>query len=88
MSKALSFDLRVRVPAAVAAGGGRPTGRPRSDRGECRQRKPMADEGMRTRRSPPKGVGRRSDRIEADHDVVLAALAPDRGVIPSIEFQT
>ncbi len=79
MSKALSVDLRVRVLAAVAAGA---THREAADRfgvsaaSVSRWRKREREQGD----PRPKALGgdRRSDRIEAHHEAVMAALGPGR----------
>lgn len=79
MSRALSVDLRVRVLGAVAAGA---THREAAERfglsaaSVSRWRKRERDQGD----PRPKALGgdRRSDRIEAHHDAVMAALGPDR----------
>jgi transposase len=79
MSKALSLDLRVRVLAAVRAGA---THREAADRfgvsaaSVSRWRTRERDQGD----ARPKALGgdRRSGRIEAHHEAVMAALGPDR----------
>lgn len=79
MSKALSVDLRVRALGAVAAGA---THREAADRfgvspaSVSRWRKRKREQGD----PHPKALGgdRRSDRIEAHREAVLAALGPDR----------
>jgi transposase len=78
MSKALSLDLRVRVLAAVHAGA---THRQAADRfgvsaaSVSRWRTREREQGD----ARPKALGgdRRSKRIEARHEVVMAALGPD-----------
>ena len=77
MSKALSLDLRVRVLAAVEAGAthreaGLRFGVSPSSVSRWGQRKREEGEPR------PKALGgdRRSGRIEAHHDAVLAALGP------------
>jgi transposase len=77
MSKALSVDLRVRVLGSVAAGA---THREAADRfgvsaaSVSRWRKLEREQGD----PRPKALGgdRRSDRIEAHHKAVMAALGP------------
>jgi transposase len=77
MSRALSVDLRVRVLGAVAAGA---THREAADRfgvsaaSVSRWRKRERDQGD----PRPKRLGgdRRSDRIEAHHELVMTALGP------------
>jgi transposase len=79
MSKALSLDLRVRVLAAVQAGA---THREAADRfgvsaaSVSRWRTRERDQGD----ARPKTLGgdRRSGRIEAHHEAVMAALGPNR----------
>ena len=79
MSKALSLDLRVRVLAAVQAGA---THREAADRfgvsaaSVSRWRTRERNQGV----ARPKALGgdRRSGRIEAHHEAVMAALGPDR----------
>jgi transposase len=79
MSRALSVDLRVRVLGAVAAGA---THREAADRfgvsaaSVSRWRKRERNEGDPS----PKALGgdRRSNRIEAHHAAVIAALGPGR----------
>lgn len=79
MSRMLSVDLRVRVLRAVAAGA---THREAADRfgvsaaSVSRWRKRERDQGD----PRPKALGgdRRSDRIEAHHEAVMAALGPGR----------
>ena len=79
MSKALSVDLRVRVLAAVAAGA---THREAAERfgvsaaSVSRWRKREREQGD----PRPKALGgdRRSGRIEAHREAVMAALGPDR----------
>ena len=79
MSKALSLDLRVRVLAAVAGG---MTHRAAGERfgvsaaSVSRWRTRERDQGD----ARPKALGgdRKSHRIEAHRDAVLAALGPDR----------
>jgi len=79
MSKALSFDLRVRVLSAVAAGA---THRAAAERfgvsaaSVSRWRKRKAEQG--NPRSKALGGERRSGRIEAHHEAVEAALGPGR----------
>lgn len=78
MSKALSLDLRVRVLAAVRAGA---THRRAAERfgvsaaSVSRWRTREREQGD----ARPKALGgdRRSKRIEACHEVVMAALGPD-----------
>lgn len=76
MSRALSVDLRVRVLGAVAAGA---THREAAERfgvsaaSVSRWRKRERDQG-----DPRLGGDRRSGRIEAHHDAVIAALGPGR----------
>lgn len=79
MSKALSVDLRVRVLAAVAAGASHREAAERFglsaasvSRWRARERELGAPN--------PRALGgdRRSDRIEAHHEILLAALGPDR----------
>jgi transposase len=79
MSKALSVDLRVRVLAAVAAG---------ATHREAAERFGVSAASVSRWRSRerelgaprPKALGgdRRSDRIEAHHQIVLEALGPER----------
>jgi transposase len=79
MSRSLSIDLRVRVLAAVAAGA---THRAAAERfgvsaaSVSRWRNRARDQGD----PRPKALGgdRRSDRIEAHHEAVMAALGPGR----------
>jgi transposase len=79
MSKALSLDLRVRVLAAVAGG---MTHRAAGERfgvsaaSVSRWRTREREQGH----ARPKALGgdRRSQRIDAHKDTVLAALGPDR----------
>lgn len=79
MSRALSVDLRVRVLGAVAAGA---THRDAADRfgvsaaSVSRWRQRERDQGD----PHPKALGgdRRSDRIEAHHEAVMAALGAGR----------
>jgi transposase len=79
MSKALSVDLRVRVLTAVGAGA---THRVAADRfgvspaSVSRWRKREREQGD----PRPKALGgdRRSDRIEAHSEAVMAALGPGR----------
>src|SRR4051794_32480740 len=79
MSKALSVDLRVRVLTAVGAGA---THRAAADRfgvspaSVSRWRKREREQGDPC----PKALGgdRRSDRIEAHSEAVMAALGPGR----------
>jgi transposase len=79
MSRALSVDLRVRVLGAVAAGA---THREAADRfgvsaaSVSRWRKRERELG--DARPGPLGGDRRSDRIEAHHAAVVAALGPGR----------
>jgi len=79
MSRALSVDLRVRVLGAVTAGS---THREAADRfgvsaaSVSRWRRLARDQG--DPRPGPLGGDRRSDRIEAHHEAVLAALGPGR----------
>ena len=78
MSKALSLDLRVRVLAAVAQG---QTHREAAERfgvsaaSVSRWRTREREQGD----ARPKALGgdRRSGRIEAHHDAIVAALGPD-----------
>ena len=78
MSKALSLDLRVRVLAAVAQG---QTHREAAERfgvsaaSVSRWRTREREQGD----ASPKALGgdRRSGRIEAHHDAIMAALGPD-----------
>ena len=77
MSKALSLDLRVRVLAAVEAGA---THREAGERFGVSPAS-VSRWGQRKREEGeprPKALGgdRRSGRIEAHHDAVLAALGP------------
>ena len=79
MSKALSVDLRVRVLAAVAAGASHSAAAERfgvSAASVSRWRKREREQGD----PRPKALGgdRRSDRIEAHHEAVMAALGPNR----------
>jgi transposase len=79
MSKALSIDLRIRVLAAVAAGA---THREAGERfgvsaaSVSRWRNREREQGD----ARPKALGgdRRSGRIEAHKDVVMAALGPEK----------
>jgi transposase len=73
MSKALSLDLRVRVLAAVHAGA---THREAAERFGVNA---ASVSRWRTREREPKALGgdRRSKRIEAYHEIVMAALGPD-----------
>jgi transposase len=79
MSRALSVDLRVRVLGAVASGA---THREAAERfgvsaaSVSRWRKRERDQG--DPRPGRLGGDRRSDRIEAHHDAVMAALGPGR----------
>ena len=79
MSRALSVDLRVRVLGAVAAGA---THREAAERfgmsaaSVSRWRRRERDQGYP--RPGRLGGDRRSDRIEAHHDAVMAALGPGR----------
>jgi transposase len=79
MSRALSVDLRVRVLGAVAGGA---THREAAERfgvsaaSVSRWGKRERDQG--DPRPGPLGGDRRSDRIEAHHDAVMAALGPGR----------
>lgn len=79
MSRALSVDLRVRVLGAVADGA---THREAAERfgvsaaSVSRWRKRQRHQG--DPRPGPLGGDRRSDRIEAHHDAVMAALGPGR----------
>jgi transposase len=79
MSKALSLDLRVRVLAAVHAGA---THREAAERfgvsaaSVSRWRTREREQG--DARAKALGGDRRSKRIEACHDAVIAALGPDR----------
>ena len=79
MSRALSLDLRVRVLAAVHAGAshrevGERFGVSAASVSRWRTREREQGEAR------PKALGgdRRSQRIEACHDVVVSALGPDR----------
>lgn len=79
MSKALSLDLRTRVIAAVEAGArhreaGERFGVSAASVSRWRERKREEGEPR------PKALGgdRRSGRIEAHHEAVLAALGPTR----------
>lgn len=79
MSKALSVDLRVRVLGAVAAGASHREAADRfgvSAASVSRWRKREREQGD----PRPKALGgdRRSDRIEAHHEAVMAALGPGR----------
>ena len=79
MSKALSLDLRVRVLAAVHAGASHREAAERfgvSAASVSRWRTREREQGD----ARPKALGgdRRSQRIEAHHAAVLAALGPDR----------
>jgi transposase len=79
MARALSVDLRVRVLGAVAAGA---THREAAERfgvsaaSVSRWRKREREQG--DPQPKPLGGDRRSGRIEAHHDAVMAALGPDR----------
>lgn len=79
MSRALSVDLRVRVLRAVAAGA---THREAGERfgvsaaSVSRWRKREREQG--DPRPGRLGGDRRSDRIEAHREAVMAALGPDR----------
>jgi transposase len=79
MSRALSVDLRVRVLGAVSAGA---THREAADRfgvsaaSVSRWRKLEREQG--DPRPGRLGGDRRSDRIEAHHQAVMAALGSDR----------
>jgi transposase len=79
MSKALSVDLRVRVLGAVAAGA---THREAADRfgvsaaSVSRWRRREREQG--DPRPNALGGDRRSNRIEAHHEAVMAALGPSR----------
>ena len=79
MSRALSVDLRVRVLGAVAAGA---THREAGERfgvsaaSVSRWRKLEREQG--DPRPGRLGGDRRSNRIEAHHEAVMAALGPDR----------
>ncbi len=79
MSRALSVDLRVRVLGAVSAGA---THREAADRfGVSAASVSRWRERHRNQGDPsPKALGgdRRSDRIEAHHEAVMAALGPGR----------
>jgi len=78
MSKALSLDLRVRVLAAVAVGA---THRQAGERfgvsaaSVSRWRRREREQG--DARAKALGGDRRSKRIEACHEVVIAALGPE-----------
>jgi transposase len=79
MSKALSLDLRVRVLAAVHAGASHREAGKRfgvSAASVSRWRAREREQGE----ARPKALGgdRRSQRIEARHEAVIAALGPDR----------
>jgi transposase len=79
MSKALSLDLRVRVLGAVHAGASHREAGERfgvSAASVSRWRTREREQGE----ARPKALGgdRRSKRIEACHDTVIAALGPDR----------
>lgn len=79
MSKALSLDLRVRVLAAVHAGASHREAAERfgvSAASVSRWRTREREQGE----ARPKALGgdRRSNRIEACHEAVMAALGPDR----------
>jgi transposase len=79
MSKALSFDLRIRVLAAVQAGASHREAGERfgvSAASVSRWRTREREQGE----ARPKALGgdRRSKRIEACHDAVMAALGPDK----------
>jgi len=79
MSRALSLDLRVRVLAAVHAGASHREAGERfgvSAASVSRWRTREREQGE----ARPKALGgdRRSQRIEACHDAVVAALGPDR----------
>lgn len=79
MSRALSVDLRVRVLGAVAAGASHREAADRfgvSAASVSRWRKREREQGD----PRPKALGgdRRSDRIEAHHEAVMAALGPGR----------
>lgn len=79
MSRALSVDLRVRVLRAVAAGATHRDAAGRfgvSAASVSRWRKLEREQGD----PHPKALGgdRRSDRIEAHHEAVMAALGPGR----------
>jgi len=79
MSKALSLDLRVRVLAAVQAGASHREAAERfgvSAASVSRWRAREREAGD----ARPKALGgdRRSKRIEACHDAVMAALGPDK----------
>jgi transposase len=79
MSKALSLDLRVRVLAAVHAGASHRETAERfgvSAASVSRWRTREREQGE----ARPKALGgdRRSKRIEACHDAVMAALGPDK----------
>jgi len=78
MSKALSLDLRVRVLAAVQAGASHREAAERfgvSAASVSRWRMREREQGD----ARPKALGgdRRSKRIEAHHEAVMAALGPD-----------
>jgi transposase len=79
MSRALSLDLRVRVLAAVHGGASHREAGERfgvSAASVSRWRAREREQGE----ARPKALGgdRRSQRIEACHEVVVAALGPDR----------
>jgi transposase len=79
MSKALSVDLRVRVLAAVEAGASHREAAERYNVSAASVSRWRARE--REQGDPrPKALGgdRRSQRIEAHHAAVIAALGPDR----------
>ena len=78
MSRALSFDLRVRVLAAVRAGA---TPREAADRfgvsAASVSRWRTLERNQGDARAKALGGDRRSGRIEAHHEAVMAALGPD-----------
>lgn len=79
MSKALSIDLRVRVLAAAAAGASHRQAAERfgvSAASVSRWKTRQREQGD----PRPKALGgdRRSGRIDAHHDAVMAALGPQR----------
>lgn len=79
MSKALSVDLRVRVLAAVASGARHREAAERFGVSTASVSRWRARERELGAPCPMALVGdRRSDRIEAHHEIVLAALGPDR----------
>ncbi len=79
MSRALSVDLRIRVLGAVAAGA---THREAADRFGVSAASVSRWRRLEREQGDPRpgrlGGDRRSDRIEAHHEAVLAALGPGR----------